>query len=181
MAKLTEFFSFVLAARRLCSRTLSAGSVLANESRIWLDLIFKRLSGKVSIRKPYYAETTRNIPYDVFVTSRQVLGDFGATEPQCYIGSNRKGEVISLTSLDLLQKFFSCLSGISVKEVKKYFTRKLTSRSRNNHKVKIIVSEEKDFGFVYKKNSGQLIIQFYYGEWNSHGFPQHRCGNKLLL
>ena len=171
----------VVAARRLCTRTLSAGSILANECSLWLDGIFRRLSGRLSIRKPYFAEITRSIPYDVFVTARQVLGDFGATEPECYIASNRKCEVISLTSLDLLQKFFSCLSGINLREVKKYFTRKLTSGARFNHKVKVIVSKEKDFGFVYKKSKGQLFIQFNYGEWNANGFPQHRCGEKLMV
>ena len=42
--------------RRLCTRTISVASVLSNESRLWLDGIYRRLSGRVSIRKPYQGE-----------------------------------------------------------------------------------------------------------------------------
>ena len=161
------------AAQRLSTQTISAGHVLDSESRMWLKAIYKRLAGAVGIRRPYYGEITRCIPYDIFTTARQVLRDFDCQEPDVYIKGNRKGEVISFTSFHLLQKFLSCLSGISVSEVKKFFTRKLIKGNRHNHKVKVIITKQKDFGIVYKKNIGQLSIQFHFGEWNIYGNPQH--------
>ena len=164
----------------MCTRSLSAGSILDQESRLWLGAIHRRLAGRVAIRRPYYAEINRSIPYDIFATARQVLKDLRHTEPDCYISSNRKAEVISFTSLCLLQEFLSCLSGMSKREVRKFFTRKLTG-VKCHHKVKLIVSDEKDFALVYKKSRGQLTIEFNYGEWNANGFPQHRVDNKLML
>jgi len=164
---------FQAATLRLSHRTLNVGSILYEESRMWLNGIHRRLAGKVGIRRPYFGEITRSIPYDIFLAMRQVLRDINATEPYCYMAGNKKGEVISLTSLPLLEKVFACLSGQTSKEVKKYLRRKLTGSCRYNHKVKVIMSATKDFGFMYKKNIGQLVIQFYYGEWNYHGHPQH--------
>lgn len=120
---------------------------------MWLDAIYRRLSGRVSIRRPYQAEVARNIPIDVFSTCKMVVRDL-AVEPDVYIASNRKGEVISITSLDLLQKFIACISAMDGREVKRYLSRKLSSASRHNHKVALIVSEYKDFGLVYKKRKG---------------------------
>lgn len=104
---------------------------------------------------------------------RQVLKDIKAAEPNCYMAGNRKGDVVTITSRSVLKCFFSVLSGLSVKDVRPFLKRRLTAGCRFNHQVKILVSPEKDFGLVYKKNTGQLLIQFYYGEWNYHGNPQH--------
>jgi hypothetical protein len=153
------------------------------ESRLWLAMVEKRLAGKVSIRKPYFAEITRCIPYDIFAVINSVIrnaDDEYFNEPACYISSNKKAEVISFTSLCSLQKLFSMLSGMSTKEVKKFFSRKLSSTSRSGNKVKLIVEETKDFVFFYKKHSGKLALQFHYGEWNSHGFPRHNCAMREL-
>jgi hypothetical protein len=59
--------------------------------------------------------------------------------------------------------------------VKTFFTRILKGASRNKHQVKLIVSSNKDFAFVYKYQLGQLTIQFNYGEWNTFGTPKHPC------
>lgn len=173
-------FLILDASHHLCIRTLSAGSILFDESRLWLDGIYRRLSGRVSIRTPYKAEIVRSIPYGVFSTCHLVVRDLRLHEPNVFIASNRKGEVISFTSLNSLIKFLSCISVLNAREIKKYFSRILSSVSRHNHKVAIIVSEEEDFAFVYNKNKGQLAVQFHYGEWNSNGFPRHRCANKLM-
>ena len=139
---------------------------------MWLQSIHARLAGRVAIRKPYYAEIRRNIPYNIYVIVRQVVKDLEIDEPKCFIGINRKAEVISFTSVHALSKLLALMSGMNTKDIKKFFTRTLKG-ARTNHKVKLIASEKKDFALVYKKTIGQLIIQFYYGEWNVHGFPQH--------
>lgn len=145
-----------VAALHLSSQTLNVGSVLDQESRMWLSAIYRRLARKVGIRKPFYGEITRSIPIYVFLCLRQVLRDLNAIEPQCYLGKNKKAEVVSLTSNHLVHRLFACLSGQTIKEVKKFFWRTLTGTTRYHHKVKILISASKDFAFVYKKNSGQL-------------------------
>ena len=70
-----------LAAQHLRSKSLNVGSVFDSESRIWLNGIYRRLAGKVGIRKPYYGEITRSIPFDIFLCLKEVLRDLNAKEP----------------------------------------------------------------------------------------------------
>jgi len=130
--------------------TISASSTLYRESRLWLNFLQRRLAGRVSIKKPYYAEIHRNIPYDIFAVLSRVIrniDDGSFSEPDCITSKNRKAEVISFTSLCSLQKLFSLLSGMSTREVKKLFSRRLKGR-RDGHKVELIVSKTKDFFMV---------------------------------
>lgn len=127
----------------------------------------------MGMRRPYYGEISRNVPFDIFLAIRHFLKDIKAIEPECYMAGNKKGDVISITSHALLECVFAGLSGQTVKQVRPFLKRHLTAGCRFNHQVKVIVSAEKDFGFVYKKNTGQLLVQFHYGEWNYHGNPQH--------
>lgn len=172
------YFSFT-AAKLLSTMNINAGSLLLRESRLWLSMVDKRLAGRVSIRRPYYAEIQRCIPYDMFAVLKHVIrnaiADKDFNEPNCYVSSNKKAEVISFTSLCSLQKFLSMLSALSTREVKKFFSRKLTTAARSGHTLKLLVEENKDFGFFYKHSTGTLTLQFFYGEWNTHGFPRHNC------
>ena len=52
-----------------------------------------------------------------------------------------------------------------------YFKRILATGSRKDHSVSIITSVEKDFASIYRCRQSKLF--FYFGEWNSSGFPQH--------
>ena len=85
---------------------------------------------------------------------------------------DRKTEVVSFTSLRPVKELFSVLSGISEKDIVQYFKRSLTGR-KTGSKVSVLTNQEKNMAFVYKFHKGQLAISFYFGEWNSYGFPQH--------
>ena len=63
------------------------------------------------------------------------------------------------------------LSGLSEAEVQSHFRRKLTGRI--NGRAAVIINEEKEFSLVYKVNLNQCFVEFYYGVWNSAGFPLH--------
>jgi len=167
----------------ILSSTITTGSVLDHEVRLWLKFIHRRLAGRVSLRRPYYAEVHRSIPYAVFhslsLVIKQCLDQF--KEPLCYSARNKKGEVITFTSIGSLTSFFSLLTGLTQVEVGKFFARTLKGLKRNKHKVKLIVEETKDFAFVYQKGKGQMTLQFYYGEWNTHNYPQHPCPLNVVL
>ena len=96
----------------------------------------------------------------------------GFCEPFCYQGSNKKADVISFTSLRLVNELLCLLSGVSEINLATYFKRAPGGR-RKGRKTSVIVSDVKDFAFIYKVKQGRLIIAFHYGEWNIHGFPQH--------
>jgi hypothetical protein len=94
-------------------------------------------------------------------------------EPKCIIGRNRKGVVVSLTCLSSFLRLFKVLTVMGSGSVKTYLSRKLKGSSRYGHKVKLLVSEHKDFALVYRFSTGQLTIQFHYGEWNTFDCPRH--------
>ena len=50
----------------LLNKNVNCGTIFANESRQWLQKINARLSGRVSIRKPYQGEIVRNFPFEMF-------------------------------------------------------------------------------------------------------------------
>ena len=169
---------FSTVASHLLSSTLSSASVLHTEAKLWLSLVYKRLAGRVSVRQPYRAELRRNIPQQIFTEITLLLRRSRSKEfkePLCYLGKNKKGEVISFTCLGSLVKLFQLLTGMSSRQVRKYFSRVLNNPTRSGHPVKLIVSQNKDFALVYRYSNGQMIIQFSYGEWNTYGHPQHPC------
>ena len=80
--------------------------------------------------------------------------------PFCYYALNKKGEVISFTSLRLVVDFTVLLSRFSADKVAMYFKRTLAPGSRKGHNVSVITSDEKDFAFIYKHRQGKLVISF---------------------
>ena len=151
--------------------SISCGSVLQRESTLWLKLINRRISARQRIRNPFYAEIKRDLPFDVFKALELAVKTSSHAEfkePNCYVSSNRKATVISLTSKDSVLLLFTTLTGYHNKQVWNYFRKSLKSG-----KAKLIVTSVKDFGMIFKYSTGQFIISFKYGLWNSNGFPQH--------
>ncbi len=158
----------------LASTSFKASIILEKEAKLWLTAISRRLSAKRSIRNPFYGEIRRDIPSEMFaLLVRLVKSTPEYSPPFCYNANNKKGEVISFTSLRLVVDFLVLLSRYSTEEVSMYFKRTLATGSRRGHSVSIITSDVKDFAFIYKHRQAKLIISFYFGEWNSSGFPQH--------
>jgi hypothetical protein len=158
----------ILTEPRLCM-----GSVLVDESRLWLASIKRRLSGRRRIRTPYYAEISRDIPLTVFHSlARVVKASPEFVEPFVFHSKNKKGEVLSFTCEYKVKRLFTILSALSFLEVSQFFKKTLTGK-RIGGKARLIVKDTKDFSFVYRFSQGKLTIGFYFGEWNGSGFPQH--------
>ena len=75
--------------------SISCGSILQTESRLWLRLVNRRTGGRLRIRNPYYAEMKRDLSYDYRALELSIknstLEHF--KEPHCDIAGNRKGTV----------------------------------------------------------------------------------------
>jgi hypothetical protein len=160
-------------AEAILMEPIYPASVLQSESRSWLQAMRRRLAAKKSIRSPYYVEICRDFPYEIFSVIAKIVGRLdGFVEPFCFHGNNNKAEIISFTSVRLVNELFVLLSKFTSETVASYFKRNL-SGSRKGHSAAVIVSDAKDFVFTYKKRPGKLVIGFNYGEWNVNGFPQH--------
>ena len=157
----------------LADSSIHASIVFRDEARVWLSAIYRRLVGRRSAKTPFYAEVTRDIPYQLFLVLRRVVKSVpGFVEPLCFVSSNKKGDVISFISLCLVMELLALLSGYLEKDVATYFKRDL-SGLKAGHKVNVIASDSKDFAFIYKQKLGKFIISFNFGEWNVNGYPQH--------
>ena len=113
------------------------------------------------------------MPYEMFTLLVKLVESTPEYSPPFCYYANNKGEVISFTSLRLVVDFLVLLSQYSAEEAGMYFKRTLATGPRRGHSVSIITSVGKDFAFIYKHRQGKLVISFYFGEWNSSGFPQH--------
>ena len=124
--------------------------------------------------QPVLREISRDIPHEMFsLLVKLVKSTPEYCPPFCYYANNKKGEVISFTSLRLVVDYLVFLTRYSTEEVGMYFKKTIATGSRRGHKISVITSDEKDFAFIYKHRQGKLVISFYFGEWNSSGFPQH--------
>ena len=156
--------------RILLNTSVNCGTVLVDESRLWLEKIKGRMGGKVSIRHPYQCEIIRNLPKEFFLALRRgithsriqdIVNNFSLAE-------NEKCYALSFTGKKAVVSLFSLLSGLFEGAVGSYFKRRVS-----NGKAAIIINPEKDFAFLYKVKAGQLVITFHYGFWNKSGFPLH--------
>ncbi len=139
----------------MASTSFKASDVFCDEARLWLTTISRRLSGRRTIRNPFFSEISRDIPYQMFAFLMKLVNSTPEyCPPFCY------------HALVLLSPF-------SADKVAMYFKRTLATGSRRGHKVSVITSDEKDFAFIYKHRQGKLVISFYFGEWNASGFQQH--------
>ena len=159
---------------RLPTANVYGSTILKDEARLWLKFKSRRLVRKCGHRRPFFGLISRDIPQQVFRLLADVARNLdGFCAPFCCHSDSRTTEVIRFTSIRLLSELLTLLSGLSAKEVALYFKRILATGSRKGHKTCLIVTEEKELCFTYKKNQGKLIISFYFGEWNTNGFPQH--------
>ena len=57
----------------LLNTSLNCGSLFKTESKLWLQKMYFRLTGRPSIRNPYQCEIQRNIPVDLFHCLKRAL------------------------------------------------------------------------------------------------------------
>lgn len=158
--------------RRVLETRISCSSVLYSESKLWLVMINRRLTGRLKIRNPFNGECKRDIPSPIFKVLQSAIESSSLeefNEPNCYISGNKKATVISFTTLKSVTSLFNIISGYNEVEVNKFFSRSL----KTTGKAEVIVNEVKDFALIYKYSKGQFIISFNFGVWNVNGFPQH--------
>lgn len=153
---------------------VNCASILHSESRLWLEMVHCKLGGRPKIKNPYFGECKRNIPVDVFIALKLAIKASDLVqfkEPNCYIGENRKGAVISLASRRSVVMLFSILAGFEDAKVQKYFSRSL--KGNRSGKAKLIVNRDKNFVFHYKYKQEAFVLEFHFGVWNASGYPLH--------
>ena len=115
-----------------------------------------RLSGHISIRKPYQGEIVKNVPFEMFLglnTSVQHSRKVEITNNVVY-SDNKKQPVMSFSSKNAVIVLLSVLSGYSEANVKGFFKKILTGRKHGN--ARVIVNNGQEFCFTYKIKTRQF-------------------------
>ena len=155
----------------LCESSLNTGAVLKDEACLWLDLIYRRLSSRQRIKRPWFVEFTRDIPKEVYLALKRAFLTTTNRElrSNVYMDGNRKGVSISITYLVSVLYLFRTLTGKTVKQLQGFLHRKIPGKG----KAKVLISRIKEFKLCYKYSKRQMIVSFHFGFWNTHGFPLH--------
>ena len=156
----------------LKTKAIYPRQLLIRESRIWLEAIYRCLSGRHRIRQPFTSIIHRDIPVEIFNVLVPVVDKLGFTRPCCVVEKNSKAVVIAFSDITTATRFLSTLSAVATEELQRYFAKALRGR-KSGSRVEVLVSEEKQFSLTYNIKRGQMDIFFYFGEWNAYGFPQH--------
>ena len=85
-----------------------------------------------------------------------------------------KAVVIAFSDLAATIRFLSTLSAVTAKELAERYLQKSLAGRKSGGQVAVVVSEQKQFSFTFSIKRGHIDIFFYFGEWNSYGFPQHK-------
>lgn len=85
--------------------------------------------------------------------------------------SKPKKFVIAFTSLVRVRNLFIQLMNSDMP--KEDFLLRIKFKGKDQRRIEIIVSEEKQFGMLYNSQKEVISFDFQYGFWNEHGFPQH--------
>ena len=147
--------------------------LLIGESLIWLAAIRRRLSGRRRIRQPFTSKIYRDMPVEIFSLPTTVVDKLGLNRASCVVERNSKAVVIAFSDLAATIRFLSTLSAVTAEELAERYLRKSLAGRKSGSKVAVVVSEQKQFSFTLSIKRGQMDIFFYFGEWNSYGFPQH--------
>ena len=155
--------------------SVNTALLLKNESKLWMQKIYRRLAGRNGFRHPFYTEFSRDIPVEIFKNlSRSIrksshIPEF--KEPSCFTSSNAKAEIISFTQRFSVVWFLSLLSGNNPRNVNQCLERKLGA-TRKGHYRKVIVSETKDVALLYNFKKRQITISYTYVACNSLYLPK---------
>ena len=131
----------------------------------WLKKFRRRMSPRCSVKHPWQVIVEEKLSrelFDVFETivSRTNFGVITIKTP--------KNCVFTFTSHSQVRKVFSDCTDQNLTQAT-FLKRKI----KGNKRIEVIIDEEKQFEMKYSYKKEVMIIDFYYGYWNEHDWPQH--------
>jgi len=139
--------------------------MLQRQTMDWLKQFRRRMSPRCSVKHPWQVIVEEKLPrelFDVFETIVS-LTNFGVITIK-----TRKNCVSAFTSHNRVRKVFSDCTDQNLTQAT-FLKRKI----KGNKRVEAIINEEKQFGKKYSYKKELVVIDFNYGYWNEHDWPQH--------
>jgi hypothetical protein len=130
----------------------------------------RRMTTHCRVNSPWKVIMDISIPSEVFsiIKDMVLVTNYGLY----YHETKRKPKkfVIAFTSHVRVRNLFLQLMNSGMPK-ENFLLRKIKRKDRK--RIEIFVSEEKQFGMIYNSQKEMISIDFHYGFWNEHGFPQH--------
>lgn len=139
--------------------------MLQRQALFWLKQFRRRMSARCSVKNPWHVILEDRLPRELFgilegIISKTIYGLITAkTQKNC---------VYAFTSPIRTRRVFCALTDQNLTE-ESFLKRVIKGEKR----VEAIIDAEKQFGMKYSYEKEVVIIDFYYGYWNEHGWPQH--------
>ena len=139
--------------------------MLRRQAKGWMKQFLRRMSPRCSVKHPWQVIVEDKLPKELFnvltaIVSRTNFGVITVRTP--------KNCVYAFTSKSRVRKVFCDLTDESLDNAS-FLKRKV----KGNKRVEAIINQDHQFGMKYSYNKEIVTIDFYYGYWNEHGWPQH--------
>ena len=139
--------------------------IVRRQALCWIKQFRRRMSPRCAVKHPWQVIVEDRLPRELFNVLDSLVNrtNFGLITMK-----TRKNCVFAFTVERRVRKVFNDLTDQQL--VKENF---LARKIKGNKRVEAIISEEKQFGIKYSYDKETITIDFYYGFWNEHGWPQH--------
>lgn len=139
--------------------------MLQRQTMDWLKQFRRRMSPRCSVKHPWQVIVEEKLPRELFDVFETIVSrtNFGVITSKTL-----KNCVFAFTSHNRVRKVFSDCTDQNLTQAT-FLKRKI----KGNKRVEAIINDEKQFGMKYSYKKELMVIDFYYGYWNEHDWPQH--------
>ena len=140
--------------------------IVRRQAMCWIKQFRRLTSPRCAVKHPWQVIVEDRLPRELFNVLDSLVSrtNFGVIT----LKKRRKNCLFAFTKERHARKVFNDLTDQQL--VKENF---LARKIKGNKRVEAILSEEKQFGIKYSYDKEIITIDFCYGFWNEHGWPQH--------
>lgn len=139
--------------------------MLERQTMDWLNQFRRRMSPLCSVKHLWQVSVEEKLPSELFDVFETIVfrTNFGVITIK-----TPKNCVFAFTAHNRVRKVYSDCTDQNLTQAT-FLKRKI----KGNKRVEAIINEEKQFGMKYSYKQELMIIDFNYGYWNEHNWPQH--------
>lgn len=131
----------------------------------WLKTFQRQMSPRCSVKHAWQVVVKEKLHRELFQILEAIVS---RKNFEVVADRTRKNCVFAFTSRNRVRKVFSDCTDQNLSK-NTFLKRKI----KGNKRVEAIISSEKQFGIKYSYKKELITIDFHYGYWNEHDWPQH--------
>ena len=139
--------------------------MLQRQASFWLKQLRRRMATKCSVKNPWHVILEDRLPKELFGLLEEVVSK---TRYGLITVKTQKNCVFAFTSRIRVRRVFCALTDQNL--TKESFLKRIIKEDK---RVEAIIDAEKQSGIRCNFDKEIITMDFYYGYWNDHGWPQH--------